>query len=558
MGRIWLSGCLTCSMLTVLFAGAPRFEEASEVALRFAHVSPLSPERHLHLFMGSGLGWADIDRDGHLDLLFCQGTPAETMLSANGVPALRFWSGRPEGFDDRSSQAALTGSAYAMGLTVGDFDNDGFADVFVTGMFAAALYRNNGDGTFSDHTAAAGITARGFGTGACWTDIDRDGNLDLFSVRYVVVASPTNYPLCTTRAINGQKMSYGCNPMTMPGEVDAVFRNRGDGTFADDSTSSSLTAAPQRQGLGIVSLDLDDDGQTEIFVANDTSPNDLWVHTGRFQLEERGLVAGLAVGRTGSPKAGMGIAVGDMDGDLRPDVYITNYYLEGNSLYRNEGNLLFFDASEELGIAAPSRTRLGFGATLADFDNDGWADLMIANGHVHDHLMELKGKPDPFAQLPQVLQNRGGRRFAEVSATAGKFFNTPSVGRGTAAADVDGDGRVDVAVLRLNGRAALLRNTTENAGNWLTIELQGTTSNRDGIGASVILRSGKLALRRDRMASASYLSCDDPALHFGIGATTALESVTVRWPSGRHEKFSDVRAGKRIRLMEGTGTALMP
>mgnify|MGYP001310925723 CR=1 FL=1 len=550
-GGFWSS--LLCCTNSIVWASTPQFEEVSDDALGFAHISPVSPERHLHLFMGSGLGWADLDRDGVLDLLFCQGAPAESMATANGTPALRLWCGNPDGFTDRSTSAALTGSSYAMGLSIGDFDNDGFADVFVTGMFAAALYRNNGDGTFSDQTKAADIHAGGFGSGACWTDVDRDGLLDLFFIRYVVMESPEKYPLCTTTATNGKKVSIGCNPVRMPGDADTVYRNRGDGTFVDFSAASTLATAPQRQGLGIVALDFDDDGQTEALVANDTSPNDLWVHTGNFQLEERAQLAGISVGRAGKPKAGMGIAVGDFDGDLRPDVYITNYYFEGNSLYRNEGGLLFIEASEEFGVAAPSRTRLGFGVTLADFDNDGWSDLLVANGHVHDHLLEIKEKNEPFAQLPQLLLNRRGTRFIDVSSTAGKFFTRPSVGRGTAAADVDGDGRVDVAFLRLDGRAALLQNTTALPGNWLAVQLRGTGSNRDGIGATVVVRSGKQAWRRDRMASASYLSCDSPVLHFGLGEAKSIDSITVRWPSGRHEVFTDVRTQQISLLVEGAG-----
>ncbi|MEI8383786.1 MAG: CRTAC1 family protein [Planctomycetota bacterium] len=535
----------------IALAGSPTFQESTPDNLAFVHVSPISAERHLHLYMGSGLGWTDFDRDGILDLLFCQGAPAEGMSKANGVPAVQLWGGHGDRFVDCSSAAGLTGTSYGMGLTVADYDNDGFMDMFVTGVFATAMYRNNGDGTFSDQTASAGIALGGFGAGACWTDIDHDGNLDLFYVRYIAIDGL--YPLCSTK-VNGRRVTVACNPDRIPGDTDSVYRNLGDGRFADLTTASGVETAPKRQGLGIVALDLDDDGYAEIFVANDTSANDLWVRTDQFQLEERGMVAGVALSRSGTAKAGMGIAAGDIDGDLLPDLFVTNYFRETNSLYRNEGALAFLDCSEEFGVATPSRLRLGFGVTLADFDNDGWPDYLVANGHVHDHLSEIKSENEPFAQLPQVLKNRAGRRFQDVSAQSGSFFQTPCVARGTAAADIDGDGRVDVAVLRLNERAVLLRNSTAETGNWIALELQGATSNRDGIGATVIVRRGKQAWRRDRMASASYLSCDSPVLHFGLGDVTDIDSVTVRWPSGRKEVFSSVPARCRSRLVEGTGS----
>lgn len=552
----WICASFWCFLVdcTAAFAlaGSPTFQESDAATLGFKHVSPISAERHLHLYMGSGLGWADFDRDGTLDLLFCQGAPAEEMSRANQDPALRLWSYKNDRFVDRSTPAGLAGTSYGMGLTVADYDNDGFPDVFATGLFTAAMYRNNGDGTFSNQTEAAGIVAEGFGAGACWTDIDQDGNLDLFYVRYVAINGP--YPLCSKK-VNGRRVTFACNPDRIPGDADSVYRNLGDGTFTDMTAASGVAVAPKRQGLGIVALDLDDDGHSEIYVANDTSPNDLWVRTGTFQLEERGLIAGVALSRSGTVKAGMGIAAGDIDGDLLPDLFVTNYFRETNSLYRNEGDLVFLDCSEGFGIAAPSIARLGFGVTLTDFDNDGWSDYFVANGHVHDHLSEIKSDDEPFAQLPQVLRNRGGKRFQDISSQAGPFFLSPCVARGTAAADINGDGLVDVAVLRLNERAALLRNSTAEAGNWIALELQGTLSNRDAIGATVIVRTGKQAWRRDRMASASYLSCDSPVLHVGLGDAKVVDSVTVRWPSGRHEIFSSVPARRHSRLVEGTGAA---
>lgn len=547
---LWLSSVTNSN------AGAPKFVEVTASgAIPFRHSAPLSRERHMHLFMGAGLGWLDFDRDGALDLLCCQGAPADYEPSPGESPGLSLSRGTGLEFQERSAAAGLRGRAYAFGLTIADYDNDGFADVFVTGLMTAALYHNNGDGTFTNHTSAAGIVPFGFGSGCCWTDLDNDGDLDLFYARYLAL-DLEKYPLCTS-LVGKERIPYACSPIGMKGEADSVYLNRGDGSFEDASKRLGLADAPQRKGLGVVAIDLDDDGQCEIYVANDGNPNELWVRRENGRFEEIGQLAGVAVNRAGFDEAGMGIAVGDVDGDLRPELYVTNFFNETNTLYRNEGQLLFLDATEGFNLAIPSLQRLGFGNTLADFDNDGWPDLLIANGHVMDNVTQLRPKnPEPYAQNAQLMQNHSGRRFEDVSRQAGAFFNQPFVSRGTAAADVDADGRVDVAVLRLNEQAALLKNSTTDSGNWVAIDLQGMHGNRDAVGATVILRAGKNAWRRDRMASAGYLSCDSPSLHFGVANHQKVDSVFVRWPGGAEEEFDPPVINQRIRLVEGTGRTL--
>ncbi len=526
---------------------------AQTAHLGFVHNSPPSPERHMHLFMGSGLAWTDFDRDGVLDLLFCQGS-ANPTVQPGETPAVDLWRGlsaETGDYHNVSAGSGFNGTGYSNGLSVADYDNDGFADLFVTGFFSAALYRNNGDGTFSDQTASAKIAPTGFGTGCCWTDLDRDGNLDLLYVRYIKI-DPKQYPLCTT-FYKGREIAMGCGPKRFAGEHDSVYLSKGNGEFHDVTVTSGFGGVTPRHGLGCVAVDLDDDGHVELYVANDGMPNDLWKNIGGMKFEERGMLSGVAVNRFGAAEAGMGIAVGDVDGDLKPELFVTNYFDETNTLYRNEGDLLFLDVTEEFGIAGPSRKRLGFGTNFQDFDNDGWLDLFVANGHVEDHKHLIGITDEPFAQLSQVFTNRKGRRFEDVSRRAGPFFQQPWVARGSAAADFDGDGKVDLAVLRLNDRAALLRNTNQNIGHWLSLELQGTQSNRDAIGATVVIRSGQSAWRRDRMSSASYLSCDSPRLHFGIGGKTKVDSVQVGWPSGESEIFVEVHSDRLTRLVEGTG-----
>ena len=478
--------CVLLSCSTELVGAAtPSFEEAGESVLAFGHISPISPERHLHLFMGSGVGWADFDRDGQLDLMFCQGTPVPSPLPPDSPPALRVWRGERGQFADCSTAARLHGATYAFGLTIADFNHDGFADVFVTGLLTAALYENNGDGSFTDRTNAAGIVSSGFGTGCCWTDFDQDGHLDLIYVRYIAIPQG-KYPLCAAQ-FRGRAMPLSCNPRHLSGDGDSLYRSRGDGTFEDVSAKTGFARGPLRQGLGCVEL------------------------------------------------------------------FVTNYFNETNTLYRNEGNLLFLDVTEEVALAAPSRQRLGFGTNLADFDNDGWLDLFVANGHVHDDVPLQMHPGETFAQLSQLFLNRDGRRFDDASQTAGAFFQQPTVARGSAVADFDDDGREDLAIVRLNGPAALLRNTSQPSGHWLAIELRGTESNRDAIGASVIVRAGRKAWRRDRMASSSYLSCDAPRLHFGLGDQTAVDSIEVRWPTGTRELFPAPVTGHTTTIVEGTG-----
>jgi enediyne biosynthesis protein E4 len=547
--------CLLVSYLSHAALAEPLlFEDfTSASGLEFDHNSPISPERHIHLFMGSGLAWTDFDRDGVLDLLFCQGS-ANPVIQAGNTPAVNLWHGRSleaGDYHNVSKQSGFRGTTYSYGVSVADYDNDGFADLFVTGFFSAVLYRNNGDGTFSDQTSIAKILPAGFGTGCCWTDLDRDGNLDLLYVRYIKL-DPEKYPLCTTY-YKGREIAMGCGPKRFAGDHDSVYLSTGDGEFQDVTVTFGFSNVRPRHGLGCVAVDLDDDGHAEVYVANDGMPNDLWKNIGGSQFEERGMLSGVAVNRFGAAEAGMGIAVGDVDGDLRPELFVTNYFDETNTLYRNEGDLLFLDVTEEFGIAGPSRKRLGFGANFQDFDNDGWLDLFVANGHVEDHKHLIGITDEPFAQLSQVFINRKGRRFEEISRRAGPFFQQPWVARGSAAADFDGDGKVDLAVLRLNDRAAILRNTSEGVGHWLTLELLGTRSNRDAIGATVIIRSSQSAWRRDRMSSASYLSCDSPRLHIGIGGKTKVDSVQVRWPSGESEYFVEIPIERITRLIEGTG-----
>lgn len=550
--------------------------------LTFRHQSPITPERHIHLFMGSGVGWSDWDRDGDPDLLFCQGaawpeservaaasnSTAQTTRPGNGPvsnsfrtvvhpdrPAVRLCRNQ-QGlrFETVGQESGLLGTAYAMGLSIADYDNDGFDDLFVTGFFATALYRNQGDGTWADQTAEAGLAIAGFSTGCCWTDLDRDGLPDLFCARYLEI-DPRQYPLCRVESPQGA-VAISCNPKTMRGASDLLFQNLGDGRFTDRSESSGIATGPARQSLGVVSADLDDDGQADLYVANDTSPNDLWMNVGMFRLQERGLDAGAAVNRYGAAEAGMGIALADVDGDQRPDLCVTNYFNETNTLYRNEGQGLFWDVSDDLGIAGPSRQHLGFGVNLSDFNADGWPDLFVANGHVQDQLDKLGRSQETFAQQSQLLWNQNGKRFTEISRTAGAHFQKSYIARGSAVADYDTDGRLDLVVLNLNSDAVLLRNRSSGERRMRSVELIGCESNRAAIGAVLISAVSQKSVRIDRLAANSYLSCDDRLLPVAVARDGKIESLIVRWPNGLREQFRPAAGSGPIRLREGTGAPL--
>jgi hypothetical protein len=529
-----------------------RFSDVAESSsIDFRHHSPLSPLRHIHLYMGSGLAWFDYDRDGWPDLFFCQGLsfPPEPK---GRRPSDQCYRNRHDGtFEKITAPAGLADDEYSMGAAAADYDNDGFADLYVTNFGENRLYRNNGDGTFAEKGRDLGVSDRGFGSSIAWGDIDGDGNLDLFVVHYLAI-DPQNYPTCTVKE-GGKVLSVTCQPRDMIPERDVLYRNRGDGSFENFSGPGGLLSAPARQGLGIIAADLDGDGDVDFYVANDTVPNQLWENTGEGRFVDRGAISGTAVNRFGVATASMGLAVGDIDGDGMFDLFVTNYFKETNTLFRNEGGLLFLDVTDEMGLGAPSRLRLGFGTSMVDPDNDGWLDLFVANGHVQDRARELGRSDEPFAQLASFYHNQEGRRFGDVSHSSGDYFRRPHVGRGCAAADFDRDGLIDLAVSHLDDRPALLRNVTRGAGHSLWLELIGTRSNRGGIGAMVSARADGRDLVRVRQAGTSYLSCDEERLLIGIGRARRAERITVRWPGGKAETWRDVPAGRLVRLIEGSG-----
>jgi len=529
------------------------FEDVADHAgIRFVHRSPFTEQRHLHLTMGSGLAWFDFDRDAWPDLYLAQGRgwAGPDREPDDGRPLDCLYRNSGGVFRDVTSVVGIEEAEYSMGLAVGDYDNDGFPDLYVTNFGPNRLFHNNGDGTFSDVSVATGTAHPGYGASATWTDIDGDGSLDLYVANYLQI-DRRNYTICA-HEYRGRSVYVLCPPRKYAFEPDVLYQNQGQGTFVDISRTSGIAAVAPQPGLGVATADLDDDGDLDLYVANDTTPNFLWTNDGHGRFTDTGLLSGTALDRAGEAQAGMGVAVGDVDSDGRLDLFVTNYYAETNTLYRGEGNGLFLDVTDELGVGAASRTRLGFGILLADFDHDTRLDAFVANGHLSDRLAEI-GQNVPFRQRAQLMHN-DGRRFRDASEQAGPYFQRECLGRGCAAADFDRDGRLDVAVQHLNDRPALLRNSTRTNNAVLQLELIGVHGSREALGARVDVELPAGTLRRQRRGSASYLSCSEGRLLIGIGPNEVATRVRVTWLGGRSETWNGISPGGVVRLIEGRGT----
>ncbi len=544
--------CLLVCCSALAQGDKPQFIDAtSEVKLDFQHYSPLTPERHLHLFMGSGLAWIDHDRDDWPDLYFCQGTAFPMVKTEELAQGDQLFRNRNGVFENITGPAGLRNFDYSMGAAVGDYDNDGFQDLYVSSYGPNHLYKNNGDGTWSEIMDQPTLNDQRFGASCTWADVDGDGDLDLYVANYLQLP-PDDYPLCSHEE-GGKRYPGGCHPRFQKHEYDLLYRNNGDGTFVDISREAGLMSETPRVGLGVFVFDSDDDRDLDFYIANDTVHNQLWINSGRGTFVDDALVTGVAVNGFGVAEAGMGVNGGDIDGDGRIDLFVTNYFNETNTLYRNDG-VAFTDVTAEYGLGAPSKQRLGFGTTFIDVNNDGWLDIFVANGHVQSYPPELE-RHTPFAQLPQLFLNRNGQRFEEISLVAGSYFQKRVVGRSSAMADFDRDGKSDLAILHLNDSAVILRNKSASENHSVTIELIGTRSDREAIGALIEAKSGDRRLVRICNGSVSYLASDERRTQFGIGEQEILDSVTVRWASGLTESWRSLGASGVHRLIEGRGHA---
>jgi tetratricopeptide (TPR) repeat protein len=527
----------------------PRFvDDAESAGLRFVHENGASALKRLPETMSGGVGLLDYDGDGWLDVYVVQSGP----FPPDDHPSCddRLYRNRGDGtFEDVTERAGLNrfSGGYGHGVAVGDYDNDGHPDLFVTRWQSYALLHNRGDSSFEDATVRSGLGGdRDWPTSAAWADLDADGDLDLYVCHYLVFDVKTKKP-----CVDGEtgKIQH-CNPREFPSLPDHVFRNDA-GRFVDITKEASFVD-PDGRGLGVVAADLDDDNRIDVYVANDMSANYLFRNLGGCRFEERAFAAGAAVNSSGGFQSGMGIACGDLDGDGRPDLAVTNYSGESTTLFRNLGGDLFADHTAALGVAAPTSQLLGFGIAFLDANNDGLLDLISANGHVSDY-----GPILPWKMPIQLLIGGLGGRVTDISARAGEPFVPLHLGRGLATGDLDNDGRIDAIIQSQNERLVYLRNKTVGGGHWLTLCLQGVQSNRDGIGARVLIEAGGRRQIQQRFGGGSYQSAGDSRLHFGLRDSTRIERLEVRWPSGQIDRYDNLEADRAYLLREGN-RATMP
>jgi tetratricopeptide (TPR) repeat protein len=520
---------------------APRFEDLAVPAnVYYRYDAGATPNLFIADTMGGGVGLIDYDDDGWLDLYFVNGCPLPIDGDSTPRPN-RLYHNRGDGtFEDHTERAGVAGAGYGMGCAVGDYDNDGRDDLFVTGLDRTILYRNRGDGTFEDVTERAGVQSARWTTAAGFGDLDGDGDLDLVVIAYVE-ADPARSPECRDRT--GRLIH--CQPERFPAQLDYLFRNNGDGTFTDVSREAGVEG-PGGRGLGLAIADFDGDGRLDLFVANDGTPNFLYRNLGGLRFEEVGDLAAVSYDATGQPTASMGVVADDLNGDGLIDLLHTNFVNQASTLRWNVGGGLFRDGTLAAGLGVASRAKTGWGAVALDVENDGRLDLFAANGHTDDQPW----LNSPMAQTAQLFLGRDSGRFVLAGAEATPYLARPLVGRGVAAGDLDNDGRVDLVVVHRDAPAALLYNRT-TGGHWLGLLLRGTRSGRTPVGAQVTCQAGDRRLVRWLTSGTSYLSANDPRLWFGLGPVDRVERLEVRWPSGTVQSWTDLPADQILDLREG-------
>jgi len=543
---------------SLLWGAAPLFAAPAGPAFRFTDVTRASGihfthntgafgRKYLPETMGPGCAFLDYDADGWQDILLVNGMDWAANPRRKRTTLALYKNNRNGTFTDVTRAAGLDVEMFGLGVSVGDYNNDGFPDILITAMGQNRLFRNTGKGTFEDVTAKSGLGGReAFSTSAMWVDYDRDGLLDLFVCNYVRWSQDGDV-FCS---INGKEKSY-CTPEAYRGSTCWLFRNRGDGTFEDVTAKAGLLDNSSKS-LGVAAIDFDQDGWPDLFVANDTQPNKLYQNQRNGKFSEVALRAGVAFSEDGKARAGMGVDAADYDNSGLSSLVVTNFHNEMLGLYKGTKAGTFTDLATRSELGKATRGSLGFGCFFFDADLDGLLDLLIVNGHIDDSVTRVR--PDvQFAQPPQLFLNTGGGRFRLGNGDAGAEFNQPKVGRGAAFGDFDNDGDLDVLLTTNGGPAFLYRNDQISGNRWIRFHLQGTKSNRDGIGAVVKVSNGGETATRMVKSGSSYLSQSEMPLTFGLGRRDLVERVTVQWPSGRAEEFKNLKANTAYRCVEGQG-----
>jgi len=506
---------------------------------------------------GSGAAFFDYDRDGDLDLYGVNGATVETFVDKSGPGNALFQNLGDGTFADIAAAAGVDDAGWGAGVAVGDYDNDGHRDLYVTNYGPNVLFRNLGDGTFADVTAKAGVGGDDCSASAAFFDYDRDGDLDLYVVNYVVfdVDELPADPAADEKCIYVAGLRVYCGPRGMVGAGDLLYRNEGDGRFTDVTSESGIAGANAYYGLGMTVEDYDGDGDMDIFVANDETPNVLFRNNGDGTFIDVAPVIGVAYNADGEKESGMGVDAGDYDNDGDMDFYVTNFYRETNTLYNNEGPAGFSDVTTLAGLAAPTISCLGWSTQFFDYDNDGDLDLLVVNGHVYPEVDKSPFSGTTYAQPSLLFANQGGGQFVDVSAQSGPGLKITKVSRGGCFGDYDNDGDLDVFVVNLNDTPTLLRNDGGSQRNWLTVQVFGTRVNRDGVGARVRVLTASGSQWRTINGGSGYLAHNDIRAHFGLGQQRQAD-VEITWPDGATETIRDVPANKLLVVHQGRGYAV--
>ena len=537
----------TCGNLIV-----PHLEDVTEKAgIRFRHVG--APEkRYIVESMSGGVMLIDYDRDGWPDVYFTNAPTFEMARKHQIVRGALYHNNHDGTFSDVTEKSGLANGAFAMGGAVGDFDNDGWPDLYITSLGGNHLYHNNADGTFTDVTAKAGVADGRWSTGAAFGDYDGDGYLDLMVTNYIDfdLNHPPSFgksPTCTYRGLDVQ-----CGPRGLKGAGDSLFHNNGNGTFTNVSKEAGVDDPSGYYGLSVIWADFNNTGRPDIYVANDSTPNYLYRNDGKGKFTDISYESGTAVSEDGLEQGSMGIAVGDYLHNGRPSLYITNFADEYNTLYRNDGNWDFHDVSYQAGVALPTLPWVKWGTAFIDINNDGWLDLIAVNGHVYPQIENLPAAAH-YHEPANLLLNQTDGTFCDASDQAGSALAQPRVSRGLAVGDLFNDGQMDIVIGDLDGSPALLRNGGIAGRHWVGFELAGTKSNRLAIGAKLKLVAGGMTQTDEIHSGGSYLSQNDLRVHFGLGNATSIDVLEVRWPSGAIDTVKSLAADGHYAILEGTG-----
>jgi enediyne biosynthesis protein E4 len=521
---------------------------AASSGLDFRHVNG-NPHVKDFIFetKGGGVAFLDYDNDGFLDIIFAQGSTLEKFRKGDNPPAALYRNKGDGTFEEVTEKAGIRFTGWGMGVCTGDYDNDGFVDILLTYFGDNVLYRNNGDGTFTDVTAKAGVNDPRWSTSAAFGDYDQDGFLDLYVANYLTMdINRLPEPRCNHR---GNPVM--CGPRGIPGASGVLFRNNGDGTFTDVTEKSGAVDKDSLFSLGVIWADVDNDGDLDLFVGNDATPNLFFVNNGDGTFEEYGFLSGLAVSADGQEQADMGVDAADYDNDGLLDFYMTHFSMEYNSLFRNQGDLMFEDITAQSGIENPQLT-VSWGTRFVDLNLDGWKDIFHANGHVYPYLVTTKLN-ETWGQPKTLYLNQQNGTFRNVTAASGADLMKETVSRGVAFGDYDNDGDIDMVCATLNGPPQLLRNDRRDSNHWVMFRTVGRKSNRDGIGARITVTTGTLTQIWEIKRTVGIYSSSDPRAHFGLGKASRIDSVKILWPSGKQQEFKDVVADAHYVIDEDEG-----